>query len=644
MAAGVLVWALPEAVVFARHEAPSGFWGMAIAALLVDGPLFGVAGRESLRIRSTLSVCFTVAIFVVWGAAPAIVAQAVTGAVSVIGQRYRPGAGLFLVSRLVCALAAAALVVNLGDPRLIRQGAGLNGPDLLVFALMGAVWFLVSYSLLALARVSASPGRLAEAAAVRSNLVGTASSVVVVAPLLTTIAGWWTLLIAAPMVLWNQLAREQLRHEQQLSREPGSGLLNLQGLAAGVRELTAFDAVPSGGQRPFGIVLVSVESVLAINRFLGRDLYEKVIAAAARRLVVAYGADRAARLSGEAIVILMPDLTDRDALDAAKAAVAVLEPRIEVDGIPFTFEPTGGVALSPEHGRDLGTLLMRAELATGEARRSGRRAVLYAQEAAELTDKRVGLLRELHTVLCDPARHAEIEVLYQPQVELATGRLFSVEALLRWNHPQWGQVRTDELIEAVEPSDVMHLLTRHILQIVAAQIRRWNEQGEPVRVAVNASVRDLHEPDFVDELGVLLGQHAIAPRQLIIEITERMLVSDTPEIKRVAGMLAKLGVGLSLDDFGTGHASLQQLRRLPQSEVKVDRSYVSAMVDNPADAAIVASVHELARTLAVDMVAEGVEDERTAAALARLPGTIGQGWHFGRPMTVGGLSDWRRSR
>ena len=186
-----------------------------------------------------------------------------------------------------------------------------------------------------------------------------------------------------------------------------------------------------------------------------------MIGAAARRLIDAYGGDRVARLSGEGIVIIMPDLTEGDALAAAENAVAVLEPAIEVDGIPFAFDPAGGVALSPQHGQDLGTLLMRAQLAAGEARRSGRRVVLYAHVAAELTGSRVALLRELHSVLRDPARHHEIAMLYQPQVDIATGRLFSVEALLRWTHPQWGPVGTEELIEAVEPSEVMHLLTRH---------------------------------------------------------------------------------------------------------------------------------------------------------------------------------------
>jgi EAL domain-containing protein (putative c-di-GMP-specific phosphodiesterase class I) len=235
-------------------------------------------------------------------------------------------------------------------------------------------------------------------------------------------------------------------------------------------------------------------------------------------------------------------------------------------------------------------------------------------------------------------------VVYQPQVDIGGGDLRGVEALVRWTHPQWGPVPTDELIEAVETTEIMHMLTRHVLESVAAQLRRWNEQGDYFRASVNISLQDLHEPHFVSEIGDLVRDHGIAPRQLVVEITERMVVSDTGRVKQVADELIRQGVGLSLDDFGTGYASLQQLRQLPLTEVKVDGSYVRAMVDNPADAAIVTSVHQLAQALGVDVVAEGVEDQRTADALAGLTGTIGQGWHFGRPMTVDQLRDWRRGR
>lgn len=642
-AGGVIVlWAVPATVRFLPH-APSGFWAMAVAAMVVDVPLFGSAGRDDLRIRSTLSVCFTFAIFALFGAAPAIVVQAIAGAITAIGQRYYPPASLYFVARLVCATFVAELVLDLvTSGPITTTGAGLNGGDLAAFVGLALVWLLVNYGLLVAARVTVSPGGFRQAASeVRFDLLATGAAILVVSPLLASIAGWAKVLMVAPLIIWNRLSREQMHHEAQLAREPVSGLLNRQGLDVGMKAITRMDVGGGDQPRPFGVVVVSSDALLTINRTLGREMYERVATVVSQRMIDAYGPDQVARLSGEGVVILMPDLTEDDALQHAQAAAAVLTGQIEVDDIPFNLDPAAGVSLSPQHGRELTTLLMKAELAVTEAHRQGVPAVLYVRQAAQKALRRVEMLRELRTVLRDPSRWAEITILYQPQVDLATGRLTGVEALLRWTHPRWGLLPTDELIEAIEPSEVMHMLTRHMLQAVTAQLRRWNEQGLRMRAAVNVSAQDLHEPTFVAELEDIVRRQGIDPAQLTIEITERMLITDAERVAHVAATLTRLGVGLSLDDFGTGYASLQQLRLLPLSEVKVDRSYIRGIVDNPADLAIVASVHELAQALQVSVVAEGVEDHRTARALAQLSGTIGQGYHFGRPMPPEALRDWR---
>jgi diguanylate cyclase (GGDEF)-like protein len=645
IAAGTVVWALPGAVRFALH-APSGFWAMTIAAMLVDIPLFGSGRRGDLRVRSSLSVCFTFAIFVLYGAQPAIVVQALAGAVTVIGQRYRPRAGLYFISRLVLATLVAEVIVHFFAPRPITTvGAGLNGGDLAAFVVLGLVWIAVNYGLLILARTTVSPSGVRQATAeIRYDLFGTAAAVLVVSPLLTTIRFWWKVIIVAPLMIWNQLAREQLHHEEHLSREPASGLLNRQGLAVGLREITALDAVERSGPRPFGVIVVTADALITINRTLGRELYEQVVNHASRRLTEIFGDDRVGRVSGEGMVVLVPDLTDEDAAARAGVAAQALQTPVEVDDIPFTLDPIAGVALSPKHGRDLSTLLMKAELAVSEARRQGLHAMLYVRQAADVTRRRIDLLRELRTALDDPVRREEITVLYQPQVQTSSGQLTGVEALVRWTHPEWGLIPTEELIEAIEASDVMHLLTRRVVELVTGQLRVWNEHGEQLRAAVNVSVQDLHEPGFIGEIDAAIREHQIAPEQLTIEITERMLLADAPLVAQVCKTLVRIGVGLSLDDFGTGHASLQQLRQLPLSEVKVDQSYVRGIVDNPADRAIVTSVHQLARTLGVEVVAEGVEDQRTADCLATLEGTIGQGYHFGKPMSAADLDQWRASR
>ncbi|HEY7224762.1 MAG TPA: GGDEF domain-containing phosphodiesterase [Micromonosporaceae bacterium] len=641
VAAVVLVWAIPGFVRFAP-EAPSAFWAMSLAALIVDIPLFGLSGPEDLRIRSTLSVCFAFAIFVLYGAAPAIVVQAVAASVSMVGQRYRPRAGIHLIARLILAAAASELVLALTDGRPVTTpGGGLDVHDVLAFVQLAAVWCAVNYGLLAVARATVRERGLRQATAeVRYDLFSTAAAVLIVSPLLTMVTAPSVLILAFPLIVFNTLARAQMRQEDRLSREPESGLLNRQGFTGGMRAITDYDAIQDSGPQPFGIILVNVESVLNINRALGRDVYESVVSLASRRLVDVYGETRTGRLSGDGISILVPDLTAADALGQAEAAVSVLTPPIYLDDVPFALDPAAGVALSPLHGRELGTLLAKAELAVTEARRHGKRVMVYVPDAAEVTTRRMALLHDVGTALVDPDRRDELTVLYQPQVELTTGQLYGVEALLRWAHPVWGAIPTDELIESIEPSEVMHLLTTHVLETVAAQIRAWNHQDQPLRAAVNVSVQDLQDPGFVDQVGALVRRHGIPPEQLTIEITERMLVLDAPRVSRVCDELKRLGIGLSLDDFGTGYASMQQLRQLPLTEVKVDRSYVQGIVDNPADLAIVTSVSQLARALGVRIVAEGVEDQRTADALNMLAGMVGQGYHFAHPMSADELRNW----
>jgi EAL domain-containing protein (putative c-di-GMP-specific phosphodiesterase class I) len=299
--------------------------------------------------------------------------------------------------------------------------------------------------------------------------------------------------------------------------------------------------------------------------------------------------------------------------------------------VPFDIDPTAGVALSPDHGRDLDVLVLRAQLAMTQARRSGQAAAVYVQEAQDLTHRRMAILASLHAALLDPSRHHEIAVVYQPQVAVESGRLVGAEALVRWTHPEWGPVSPDELVEAVESSKVMHLLTLHMLDRVCAQAHEWNSAGFRLRVAVNVSLQDLHHPDFPEQVAQILRQHDLRPDQLTIEITERTIVGDAERVATAAARISALGVGLSLDDFGTGYASLQQLRILPLKELKIDKSYVRGMTDDDAQRAIVTATYHLAAALGLSVVAEGVEDGGTVAALAALPGIIGQGWRFGRP-------------
>ncbi|MBX6749089.1 MAG: GGDEF domain-containing protein [Micromonosporaceae bacterium] len=646
VAAALLVPALPPFVRFVA-TAPTEFWITAALALVVDVPLFGIGRRREVWIRPTATPGLAIAILLVWGTAPGYVVQAAAAVISAWGQRQGWLGGVFLVSRLVCSLAAAELAERLvTSVPITSRGIGLTNEDLLPFLALAGAWFTVSYGLVLLVGAAVLRGGIRGAAVrVRAELLRSLAQVLLVAPLLTVFTGWWDVLAALPMLIWNERTRDTLRGEEISRREPVTGLLNHQGLQARLEGLALYDPLRPRDPRPIGVVFVNVDATLAIGRSLGWDTHEKVIRAAADRLVDTFGADRVGRLTSGGFVVLVPGLTEVDALASATDVARTLQPVIVVDDIPFAIDPVAGVALSPEHGREFDILAFRAQLAAGEARRAHQLAGVYVKQSQDVADRRIAILAELRMALLDPGRYAEITVVYQPQVEVGTRRLVGAEALVRWTHPDWGPVAPTELLDAVEASEVMPLLTRHMLDRAAAQARAWHERGRPLRVAVNVSMQDLHNPDLPALISDTLRRYGLPPSCLAIEVTERLLVVDSARVSRAAEEIQKIGVALSLDDFGTGYASIQQLRILPLAEVKIDKSYVHGLVGNETKAAIVRSVHDLATALGMSVVAEGVEDAATASALARLPGVIGQGWHFGHPVPAAEFDEqWGRNR
>ncbi|MEU4482284.1 bifunctional diguanylate cyclase/phosphodiesterase [Micromonospora sp. NPDC023966] len=234
----------------------------------------------------------------------------------------------------------------------------------------------------------------------------------------------------------------------------------------------------------------------------------------------------------------------------------------------------------------------------------------------------------------------EITMYYQPQIAIATGEVVGVEALLRWRHPRRGMVDPGELIQVAEQSAVMRLLTRRVVDDVVEQVAKWSAAGVTLRAALNVSVRDLHTGEIAEQIADRLARYGVPPDRLQVEITEGALMADPRRVLASITQLHRIGVGIALDDFGTGYSSLQHLRRLPLSEVKVDRSFVLGMADDPDDAAIVRSMIELAGALGLRVVAEGVEDERTWRLLHAAGCDVAQGWFHARPMPAEELVTW----
>jgi EAL domain-containing protein (putative c-di-GMP-specific phosphodiesterase class I) len=231
-------------------------------------------------------------------------------------------------------------------------------------------------------------------------------------------------------------------------------------------------------------------------------------------------------------------------------------------------------------------------------------------------------------------------MLYQPQVRISTGEVVGVEALLRWVHPERGPVGVQDILQVAELTPVIHALTRRVVHDVIHQVAEWNRAGIHVRASLNVSGRDLETADLATFLGESLTDGGVPANQITVEVTETAVIGDLGPSAATLADVAALGVAVSLDDFGTGYSSLAHLRRLPVSEIKIDRSFVARMVSDPEDKTIVESIVKLGRALRLGIVAEGVEDETTAAQLDAAGCEAAQGWFYARAMDPNAFEAW----
>ncbi|WP_323185505.1 EAL domain-containing protein [Kitasatospora sp. NBC_01287] len=345
-----------------------------------------------------------------------------------------------------------------------------------------------------------------------------------------------------------------------------------------------------------------------------------------------------ARMGGDEFAVLLPGVGHADTLERlAKALIAELAAPIRLDGLLLVLEATAGVCVYPQHAGDAESLLRRADVAMGHAQRGRTGVEQYDHSQDADTPYRIGLLGDLRRAL----ETGEVQLHYQPKVAF-DGRVVGLEALLRWERPGRGKVSPDEFVGLAESSGLMPRLTDYVLEAAIGQLASWRAQGLQVQVAVNVSPRDVLNPGFAQRVAGHLSRHQVPAQALQLEITERLLLDDS---RRAADTLAELrrhGVGMSLDDFGTGHSSLVRLRSLPVGELKIDRSFVSRMVADDHDAAVVRCSVELAHSLGLTVVAEGVEDDETWERLHGLGVDAVQGWLVSAALPADQATAWLR--
>ena len=390
--------------------------------------------------------------------------------------------------------------------------------------------------------------------------------------------------------------------------------------------------------RVTAVMMIDLDHFKDINNTLGPQYGDMVLKQVGPRLSDVLGdGPFTARLGGDEFGVLLPDSEDDVFVhNIATKILKTLERPFSVGEFSLHVEGRIGIALCPEHGQGVETLMRRADLALNMARGRGQGFQVYSPKQDQQGPNRLALLGDLRRAL----KENELIVHYQPKAEIKSGTVTSAEALVRWRHPERGMVPPNQFIPLAEHTTLITGVTFHVLDAVLAQSRRWTREHRSLTVSVNLSARNLLDPKLPDEIDALLKKWGVPVDHLELEITESTVLGEPDRALEILNRLRGMGLNLSLDDFGTGYSSLAYLQRLPVHELKIDRSFVKNMTTDESDAKIVKSTIDLGRNLGLQVVAEGVESEEIWNHLAELDCDYIQGYYLSRPLPAEELSVW----
>ncbi|HEY0636645.1 MAG TPA: EAL domain-containing protein [Pseudonocardiaceae bacterium] len=500
--------------------------------------------------------------------------------------------------------------VNVGDASVeVRRELELRGADeVLVAPLIGA------HQLLGILEVHDLQNRLRGFSAADVRLVGMLASH-----------------LATAMDNRRLLAR--LRHDAY--HDLLTGLRNRLGFReAAAERLTAHARA--------AVIVFDLDVLSSVNDALGHAWGDRTVLAAGGRVREALGDGvLAARLEGDTFAVLLLDVDMEEATATAARLRDVLSKPYPVDKLAVECTAVAGVALTTiEPTIEVDVLLQRADVALHAARTGEAKVRTYLPSMGQIFLRRFQLVTQFRGALDD----GQIELHYQPKVALASKQVIGVEALVRWNHPEFGRLDPDEWVSIVETTGLVDALTGFVMDRALHRCRRWLDEGLRLSVAVNLSVRNLDDVEFPRHVAEALAKHQVPASQLTFELTESAVMQDPARALPVLRELHELGVGLSVDDFGTGYSSLAYLRRLPVDEVKIDKSFVLGMGSDLSDLAVVRAIVDLGHSLSLSVVAEGVEEDAVRDQLAEMGCDVAQGYLFSRPLGERRFEAWLRAR
>jgi diguanylate cyclase (GGDEF)-like protein len=446
------------------------------------------------------------------------------------------------------------------------------------------------------------------------------------------------LLIAIGLgLLWAILYRIVARASRRLRQQADENdRLARYDLLTGLPNRTLFiegveDAVGRSERRSgtFAVLLIDLDGFTEINNTLGTANGDLVLCEVARRLCGGVRDDTlVARLAGDGYAVLAHGAVGvPDALSAAAAIRASLESAIVLDDVEVRVEASIGIAVMGEHADVPNLLLQRADAALAHARSHHSGIEVYSSECDHFDAKRLKLLTEVSGAL----ERGEFILQYQPQIDLQSGRITGVEALVRWHHHEHGVLAPPEFIPLIEQTALIQPLTLALIDQALGQLVTWRDLGIDIQMSVNLSARNLLDAELPQRVAEILDRHNMPPDRLIVEVTESAAMTDPHRAVTVLRALRDAGVGVSVDDFGTGNASIEYLAKLPATELKIDRSFITDILEDPRTEAIVRSTIDLARNLGLTVVAEGIETEAVLSHLLGLGCDTGQGYLISRP-------------
>ncbi len=584
-----------------------------------------------------LSASFAMAILLVGGLGPALIAQAVASVAQDVNSRKPPWRIAFNLGQYALSMAAAAVVMRaLTSADLGPHPFGTPQMPAVIAALW--VFFLVNTGLVgtAVALYQRVPIRGYFATNIGFVFV-TGGVMLLVAPIVMAAADYSIVLVPlcmAPVVAIYSSVWEGARSEHAARHDGLTGLPNR----------TAFhEAIGTAirdEREPAFLLLVDLDRFKEVNDTLGHAYGDLLLQQVSERFQQQLGErDQLARLGGDEFAIIGAGGERRQAMELANRIADSLRQPMQLEHVFVDVQASVGVSLFPHHGRAVETLLQRADVAMYRAKATRSGVSLYEERHDHHSADKLMLAADLRTAVGSD----QIVVWYQPEIEFTSGRVLAVEALVRWEHPRLGLLGPDDFITMAEQSNLIKPLTDQVTEIALRQLAAWRREGIAVSMAVNVSPPVLVDPEFATRVVNLLEQTGIPAARLKLEVTEGALMAE-PEVARDAlRQLDARGIEISIDDFGTGYSSLAYLADLPVTEVKIDRSFVRRMGKNSRESIIVSSTIDLAHHLGMRAVAEGVEHPRMLQELEQLGCDAGQGHAIARPLAAPEMTAWLRT-